>query len=344
MKVLSIMALSATLMAAISGCEPCSRVSNCGTTRAVHIEGRIVDETDGRGVANARISLALRDGSVKETNTDAEGLFEGTIPVDSGGTYTYDLFVVPPVDSPFVIRNLVCNVTTTIGDGCPLGRIVSRPYFSDFIRIAYRDADGAVVPNAAVTFRRTSGGRIYGQAVAGDSIQNTTEVGGYVVLFPSVFTTEVVPLVGDLTVKLPPPLDSTVVRDFEVRPRISFFEPVPPYELQVGPALRSTLLFYRGSTASPAAGVKVTFTRTSGIAIGTTGLTGITDTAGKVVLRPRPLARGQVIGDLLVEPPAAAPSFTISGVTLSTHDDDTAPLVLSRDLNLAAPTSRRLPR
>jgi hypothetical protein len=264
--------------------------------------------------------------------------------VDTAGRFAYDLTVVPPVDSPFVIRNLTCEVTTTVGDGCPLGRIVSRPYFSDFIRIAYRDADGQVVPNAVVTFRRKSGGKIYGKGVTGDSIVNKTEAGGYVGLFPQVYTTEVVPLVGDLWVKLPAPFDSTVVTDFVVRPRIAFFEPIPPYELQVGPALRSTLFFYRGSVSAPASGVKVTFTRTSGIAIGTTGLTGVTDSSGNVVIRPRPLARGQVTGNLLVEPPVPGQSFTITGVTLTTHDDDTTPLVLSRDLNLPAAVARRSPR
>jgi hypothetical protein len=336
--------VGAAAVAVFTGCEPCSGVSNCGTTQAVHVEGRIVDETGGGGVGNAQVTVTLRDGSVTTTRTDDDGLFDGTIGVDSAGRFAYDLLIVPPADSPFVIRNLACDVTTTIGDGCPLGRIVSRPYFSDFIRIAYRDADGEVVPNAAVTFRRKSGGAIYGKGVTGDSIRNSTEVGGYVVLFPFVYTTEVVPLIGDLTVKLPPPFDSTVVRDFEIRPRIGFFEPIPPYELQVGPALRSTLFFYRGSVDSPASGVKVTFTRTSGIAIGTTGVTGTTDAEGKVVLRPRPLARGQVTGSLLVEPPAPAPAFTITGVTLSTRDDDTAPLLLSRDLNLPSPSSRRSPQ
>lgn len=326
---------------AFGGCEPCTGVSNCGTTRAIHIEGRIVDETEGWGVANAQISVALADGSVSATTTNGDGLFDGTIGVDSAGRFIYDLKVVPPVDSPFVIRNLVCQVTMTVGDGCLLGRIVSRPYFSEFIRIAYRDADGEVVPKATVTFRRKSGGKIYGKGVTGDSIVNKTEAGGYVVLFPQVYTTEVVPLVGDLTVKLPAPFDSTVVTDFVVRPRISFFEPIPPYELQVGPALRSTLFFYRGTVSSPTSGVKVTFTRTGGIAIGTTGLTGITDSTGKVVIRPRPLARGQVTGNLLVEPPAPGQSFTITGLSLTTHDDDTAPLVLSRDLNLPAPAATR---
>jgi hypothetical protein len=310
----------------------------------LHIEGRIVDETEGWGVANAQISLALRDGSLVATQTDGDGLFDGTIRVDSAGHFSYDLSVVPPADSPFVIRNMTCEVTTHIGDGCPLGRIVSRPYFSEFIRIAYRDAEGAVVPNAVVTFHRKSGGRIYGKAVFNDSIRDSTEVGGYVVLFPSVYTTEVVPLVGDLTVKLPPPFDSTITKDFAVRPRFGFFEPVPPYEVQVGPALRSTIFLYRGSTSSPASGVTVTFARSGGIAIGTTGLTGTTDSAGKVVLRPRPLARGEVIGNLLVQPPPPGQSFTVTGLTLSTHDDDSARVVLSRDLNAPAPANRRTPR
>lgn len=324
-------------------CDPCAGVSSCGATRAVHVEGGIVEPVNGEPVADAQVVLTLRNGSLATSRTDGEGLFEGTIGVDSFGTFPYDLSVVPPVDSPFVIRDLICDVGARTGDGCPLGRIVSRPYVADFVRIAYRDADGAVVSKATVTFRRKSGARIYGSAVSNDSTATSTDSGGYVVLFPNVFTTEVTPLIGDLKVKLPPPFDSTTLTDFSIRPRFRFFEPVPPYELQVGPALRSTFVFYRGSVSSPAAEVKVTFTRTGGIAIGNTGLTGTTDSAGKAVIRPRPLARGQVIGTVLVEPPAPAQSFTITGVVLSTHDDDTAPTVLSRDLNVtaAAPKSGR---
>src|SRR5690349_9348178 len=158
MRALAASLLGAITLTANSACDPCSGVSNCGTMPAVHVEGRIVDETEGWGIANAQVSLALRDGSVVETQTDRDGLFDGTIRVDSTGQFRYDLFVVPPIDSPFVIRNMTCRVTAQIGDGCPLGRIVSRPYFSEFIRIAYRDAEGAVVPNALVTFHRKSRG------------------------------------------------------------------------------------------------------------------------------------------------------------------------------------------
>jgi hypothetical protein len=330
--------------AALTGCEPCSGVTNCGTTHAVHIEGRVVDQIEGWGIPEARISIVFRDGSVVSTVTNDDGLFEGTIDADSAGKFIYDLLVAPPADSTFLIRNLTCEVRTGVGDGCPLGRIVSRPYFSDFIRIAYRDAEGAVVSNAEVTFRRKSGGPIYGKAVRNDSIINATEAGGYVVLFPSVYTTDVVPLVGDLTVKLPPPFDSTIVTDFVVRSRTGFFEPVPPYEVQVGPTLRSTALFYRGTPSVPTSGVKVTFTRTGGIAIAGSGLTAVSDSSGKAVLRPRPLARGTVTGTLLVEPPAPAQSFTITGVTLTTHDDDTAPLVLSHDLDPGGPLTKRTGR
>jgi hypothetical protein len=327
-----------------SGCEPCSGVANCGTMQAVHVEGRIVDQGTGESVPDAQVSISLQSGASATGRTDAEGLFEETIAVDSTGVFTYDLSVVPPGDSAFVIPGLKCPVGSPASGACLLGRVVSRPYFWDFVRLAYRDAGGEVVPNAALTFRRTGGAPIYGKDIRNDSITTSTEAGGYAVLFGlSLFTTRAVPLVGDLTVKLPQPFDSSIVRDLVVRPRFGYLEAIPPYEILVGPALRSTLFFYRGAVTAPAAGVKVTFARTGGIAIGTNGLTGTTDNSGKVVLFPRPLARGQVVGDLLIEPPSA-PSFTITGVALSTHDDDAAPMVLSRDLNAAVPGLRRTPR
>ena len=328
---------------ALSACDPCSGVANCRMARAIHVEGQLVDPVSGASSKNAQVTMVL-DGSIATTRTDGDGLFANTLAVDSAGSFVFDLSVVPAVDSPFVIRDLVCRVGP--GGGCPLGRVVSRPYFWEFAQVRYRDADGAVVPKAAVTFRRKSGGNIYGSAVRNDTVTTKgTDAAGNVVLFGLVaFTTEVVPLVGDLLVRLPPPFDSTVVTDFVIEPRIGFPEGIPLSELLVGPSLRSTVFLYRGVASAPAQGVKVTFTRTSGISIGDAGLSGITDSTGKVVFKPRPLARGTVTGNVLIEPPAPAPSFTIVGVTLSTHDDDTAPIVLTRDLNAPSPARRQIAR
>src|SRR5215213_8959988 len=46
-----------------AGCEPCSGVANCGTTRAVHVEGRIVDQATGKSVPDAQVSIALQGGA-----------------------------------------------------------------------------------------------------------------------------------------------------------------------------------------------------------------------------------------------------------------------------------------
>lgn len=327
--------LAATLVVSL-GCEPCSGVAHCAAIRAVHVEGRLIETESAASVAKARVTVVLANGAVSTTATDGEGLFAATIAVDSVGSYTYDLSVVPPSDSPFVARALTCRVSGSAGDGCPLGVVVSRPYFADFVQVTYRESN-IIVPNAAARFHRTGGGRIYGPSVVHDSVKtNGTDAFGNLLLFGvAVYATEVVPVVGDLTVKLPPPLDSSIIKGFVIRPRIAFREAIPPYRLEVGPTLRCSFRFYHGTPENPARDVSVTFIPRSGIPIDSTGLSGLSDSTGAAVLRPRPYARGQVIGDLLVKPPAPAPTFTVTGVILTSHDDDQAPLVLSRNLDTA---------
>jgi hypothetical protein len=335
----------AALATLTSGCDPCSGVTNCGAVNAVHVEGRLVDPSTGIGASRAAIAVSVENGETRSLSADDDGAFAFTVGVPGPGTYEYDLAITPLSDSAIIIRGLTCEVMAASGSGCLLGRVVTRPHFWDFVRLELRDAPGEFLVNAEIAFRRTSGARLYGPRVKGDTVRTSTDATGFTTLFglDAFVAGDVVPAVGDLMVRLPFPLDSTIVRGFQLNPRIVFPQTVPLYLMQVGPSLRATLEFYRGNPSSPAANVAVRFVRTSGIEIGATGLSGVTGADGRVVLRPRPLSRGQVTGDVIVESSSPASTFTITGVTLTTHDDDLAPVILSRDLDAAGSAMLKRP-
>jgi hypothetical protein len=305
-----------------AGCSPCAGFFECQGDAGSFIEGRLVDATTASFASGARIR-ATAGGDTVETTTASDGTFALALPaVPADGAFA--LLVTAPGESTYVERSLRCPPTTVRGAGCPLPILITRPVVQGGGFVSFRGADRASVPATPVVFRRTSGVRLTGFGVAGDSLVFAIDVdAGHINLFPTgVFATDVGAIVGDLIVRLPPPLDSAVVPDMTLQATAFFQRLTAPALLAIGPSLKSQLTFTDGS-GRLIKGVTVTLSRNSGILADSTRFSSQSNDAGEAVIDPRPFSRGHLTVDVLVDATAVGgTSFTIPALALTTHDDD----------------------
>lgn len=325
----------AVIFLATSACDPCAGTFECRGSPVLRLEGRVVHVISGRSIDGAEVSASI-GGHTATTTTGSDGLFALAIPTPVADSARYDLSVRPPGDTAFQAKGLTCRVSVVRGSGCPLGLVVSRPYFPDFAEIHYRSSNNVIVPSARLRFTRTGGVRFYG----GDSVQNDvfttkTSVDARVQLFGlNIYSDEVGRIIGRITVDLPPPLDSGWVDSVELASALTFREPRPLLLFRVGPSVEQTYAFTSGG--SPVQGVTVRISRVSGVLTSSDTAVAVTDSAGKARLGLRPLSRGSMIVRLNVVPPAPYAPFTVDDVTLITREDDKAPLYGTWDVSTGA--------
>jgi hypothetical protein len=99
--------------------------------------------------------------------------------------------------------------------------------------------------------------------------------------------------------------------------------------VQLGPSLSYRLAFVDSATQRPTSGVDVRFQRTAGIQVDAQSFHATTDTSGTVRVTLRPLAVGDLRGDLVIAPSGASAPTKIVDFVMPTFDSDST-LVLAR--------------
>lgn len=327
-----------------AGCDPCSGTPSCNANPDLRVEGTLVDWRTGQPIGGGDVTVTAQ-GVTRSTTTASDGQFAIVVPTTGFGKIYYDLAIAPPGESPFTAV-VSCQLGVTLGSGCPLGFVSSRPQFPSVAEVSFRDSRDLVIMSAPVRFTRFAGVEMYGGRVKPGAVFDTITngLGRFELFGADVFATAVGDAIGRFTVYLPPPLDSAVLDTIWVPSVLRFREPRPLMLLRVGPSTNYEYLFHRGSPSRPAIGVKVRLERVSGVRTDTANVTGTTDATGRVRLALRPLERGTLNARLLVTPPSPDAPFEVTGIVLATHDDNHIPVAGSWDVTAPPPGARRIRR
>jgi hypothetical protein len=317
----ALLCLPAAIILTAVSCDPCAGVAACTTAPRVAVQGRIVDVVAGHPIPNTQISLvrvdsAERDSSV--TTTDAQGNFQTAL---DGASGKFDVVVAPPGLPPYRVRNLSLNSSTVHGEGQVLGVWVNTPVVDFAGEIFYRSDPTQPVANAAVTFQRTSGSNL---SIGNGVYSASTDATGRVPLLGGISTDGLDDVVGELTVALPGALGTSVLDNFHLTPSY-VFRPNHIKRFGVGPQLSWIAAIYDRATVARVPGTTITFTRTGGIPTATDGFTTVTNQSGEFNFLLQPLAKGTVIGNLTITPPAPFPAYTKTGLELPTFEADQDP-------------------
>jgi len=300
----------------------------CSEPAHISIDGRLVNAQSGLGVPAGRISLvATGPGHTIDSVTatsDADGIFQVSSDVLAGSTA--DLIVAAPGADPYRITNVPCPPSTVHGGACTLGSITSVPTFPLLAELHYRPDFVAIGDGLTVSFRRTGGAALRGPGISNGVYTATSNSGGRFPLFgDAAVAVGTDPVIGDLTVVLPPPLGQTVVHDIAVTPSIEYHPATQLSVFGVGPSLGYYLLFFDAKTKQPLSGVSVRFAQTGGIQATVPTVEATSDVAGKAWIGMRPLAAGSMDGTLTIQAPGAAGPTSLS-VSLPTFDSDVGQL------------------
>lgn len=180
---------------------------------------------DGSAVPNTVVRLraeyAGRTDST-ESRSDSRGLFSLSIDAPGLEVPRISLRVIPPERTGYLVLLSECQPVMQWGDACVLPPVVSEPSLPIF---RFRDrTDETAVAQARVTFRRTGGAMLFTRGAEGaptpvDSLTAVTDHEGITNLFPvAVWAGSMDPVVGEMTVDLPPPRGRVVQRGYAISP------------------------------------------------------------------------------------------------------------------------------
>jgi hypothetical protein len=320
-------AAAIVLLAATSGCSPCFGVADCTEGPRASVSGRIVFGETGESVPGAELTIVVTHDGIADSAravSDAYGVFDVTTRTTASARGKIGLRIRPPGLPGYSIDSLSCSVTSIRGDGCVLDPVVPAPWMPYVARVFYRGTFDPVA-NAKIRFTRTGGSEWVGPAASESAtLSGTTDANGTVPAFlpPSLFTSSMAPVLGDMIIDLPAPYGTSVQRDYPLRPTY-LVNGQQPIFVWAGPALGYAMFFVDSATLAPIPEVSVTFTRQSGIDVTLSPATGRSGPDGRVVLPLRALATGSVTGSILIEPPGRQ-ATTWPGQTLATFESDSA--------------------
>jgi hypothetical protein len=303
--------------ATVTACDPCAGVIACSTAPRVAVQGRIVDVNDGHPIPGTRIYLVRSDSAARDsatTVTDAQGNFQVEVASSSG---KFDIVVAPPGLPSYRVPALPLESSTRRGEGSVLGVWVATPIFATTGELILRTSNQLVPAGVSVTFHRTGGVAIVGS----DTYTSVTDGAGRVQLLTGVAAAGTEDVVGELTVTLPGALGTSVFSNFHLTPRYQF-RPSDVLRLAVGPELSWFVQIYDRATVVPVPGTTVTFHRTGGIPTSPEQFTAVTDKDGLFFVPLIPQAKGTLVGDLTVQPPAPYRGYVRTGIEIPTFDAD----------------------
>lgn len=315
--------LRAPAVAALSllaGCDPCFGVSTCRIGPVVAYQGELVFEGDerrsGLEVSFVRTGGVELESEWQTVQTDEAGRYRIRIPARQAGEVVGDFFIRrDPSVSAYRISD-VRLVTTRDGNLLPLPPWLAFPTMTYVGELFFR-TNGQPVANAEVEFRRVGG-----IAVRSEVIRAVSNADGRFWITPHPL--EVGELVAEMDVRIPGADVVYVARNLRLASD-PVAGSVPILRVGTGPNWWYVAAVRWAGTGEPAGGVVVEFVRTGGEALTSESFSGTTNADGLVAIRPPladPLARGEVVGDLIIRPPAPHAAVTVENVTLTSSDED----------------------
>lgn len=316
------------LPALLAGCDPCSGVGACGAPR-IRYEGNVsrafghpAGPAEGVRVVFVRTGGVALEGDSLVASTDRAGRFLLEARAVEEGEVTGELRLHPPSPLPPVVAKGV-RMSTTRAPG-ELRRLgdwkVGYPHLSYQVVLYHRTAGRpgtaptAPLSGVEVLFRRTGG-----IAIEPDTLRTSTDPWGHALLRPR--TTVSGEVTGDLTVFLLPPRKPFTIRGLKLATfHTERFDSL--IRIGVGARLPYAAFLRWEGTQEGVADAEVEFRRTGGVPIHPEQYTARSDAYGTVFLDPAPLESGEVVGDVVVRPPAPGKPVTIRGVRLQTVEDE----------------------
>jgi hypothetical protein len=258
----------------------------------------------------------LADGESVSSEAGPDGWFYLEAPTVGTDTVVGDLTVKYfDVARPFTVRGVRLPVRYT--DRLPaLDRSFRLGTALDYtVEFRYRGSRQPVV-GAQVEFRRTGG-----LALTQPTFNGVTNLNGQLVLVLTPAAEVAGEVVGDVTVRPPPPAPPFVIRGVRVRSYDS--DDLPFFGvLGIGyQAVAAGELVFRGDRA-PLADAEVVFERTGGIAATPARFATRSLQDGRFAITLDTDAPGEVVGDLLVSVPGEAVPTRMRGLRLRAADDD----------------------
>jgi hypothetical protein len=143
----------------LAGCDPCAGVT-CSTKPHVTLTGTIVDPLTGAGARGVKIDLSATDagGHTAEasTTTDATGVWQATVDLETSGGASATVMVASPKGSTYATTFGV-NASTKQGDGTAVGPWTEVPYVQQLLSIL---VSLQPLAGADVHFQQTSGPKV----------------------------------------------------------------------------------------------------------------------------------------------------------------------------------------
>jgi len=303
-------------LALVTGCDPCAGTLTCSTSPRVTVTGNVVSHVNGAPVAGARVELRVTtaDGTpgVASATTDAQGLWEASVPAADEGAAAAQITITSPQASSYYVAGIPVRASRKNGDATSVGIWTDMPFVRHLATVLHQSVP---LVGAQVNFVVRSGPALVSAQTSG-----TTNGAG---IFELDFSSQSLgQLVGDLTVTHPTLARPLIYRGYSITLDCRFGIPAPTGTIGVGKSLTyAGELVFRG-TGAKAPGVGVEFQRTGGLATKAERALATTDQTGFFVLDIAPEsedAEGEVIGDLTFRPTATAPT-TYKNVHLATYD------------------------
>lgn len=309
------------LLLALAACDPCSGLGSCGTAQ-VRYQG-FLSRSIGfpQGPAEGVRVRFVRTGGVKlESDTlvarsDSAGKFYFESRALEEGQVDGDLWIYPPDPIPPVRKPVHLATSRAPGEVRQFGEIrIPFPYFGYEIKLFF-GANREPAVGVEARFRRTGGVPL----AVPDTFTVFSDERGIIFLRPR--STTYGEVTGDLTIYPPLPYKEIHFPNFTMK---SFVvdRADSTIMVQLGPRLPYSIIFVWSDTGQGAEGVEVEFDRTGGIPVSPERLVTRSDRFGTVHIDPAPLRSGEVVGDLVVRPPAPGRGFTVHDFRLSTVDDN----------------------
>ena len=307
-------------------CDRCTGVIGCTGAPRLSLDGQLIVRATGAGVPGATLDF-IRTGGAQltsdstRTTTNAEGWFNLAVDAAASGLVTGDLVVRPPSPAPaYRVLGLSFPTSDVRGEGQVLGSLVTTPYI-EFIGEVHSVVAGAPVAGAQVTVQRTGGVAI----APPDTFTVTSDSLGRI--YFKVNAAEPGTMIADLSITTPAQQSTTHISSvnfaahyLDVIPQVAGVFLAGAWTPYVGE------LYRRGSMVR-SAGISVEFERTGGVAASPDTFTVQTNDAGRFPLITTPLAVGNLVGNLIVRPPAPELPETIFAVTMPPLDTNQLVLI-----------------
>jgi len=313
-------ALALVVGAGLEACDPCSGIIGCSGPARMSVEGQVIVRESGAAVRGVALTFVRTDGvglatDSVQTTTDAAGRFQLVTDAAAVGDVAGDLVVTPPAPwQPYTVSGLHFSTSTIRGEGQILGRMVVAPYV-EFIGELYSRSNGQPLSGALVTITRTGG-----VAVSPDSFDVTAGSDGRIYFKAQAANPG--DMVADLVVTSP--ALARTFRRSDVHFSATYLDLIPEVAAvwRFGSALPYVgEVYYRG-TGARSAGIQVEFQRTGGILVDRDSFVTSTGSDGRFPFLMAPLADGELVGRLIIRPPAPVLPETLQTLRLPTVDTD----------------------